>query len=225
MQACGRLGGGVREQNVERATGAGIELDRGAMAPVTGDPGDPAINDRYVAAGQIGADIRCNVVTIGEDRQPVGPILIQLDLNVRLRAEPDEAPMLAGDLKAVAIGTGDDGCAPAFSKARNCRHLVDNAIAQDQASRAKAFAIASEDGEIVDGTGDAVSAGIDQLDRGITRQLLPRIGQDVRWWLVIVAKHAMRVAGEAVAWQAGIKNGDLAAGAAELQRAGETGKA
>src|SRR5947208_11115086 len=35
----------------------------------------------------------------------------------------------------------------------------------------------------------------------------------------------MRVAGEAVARQAGIENGDLAAGAAELQRGGETGKA
>src|SRR5207249_1964638 len=35
----------------------------------------------------------------------------------------------------------------------------------------------------------------------------------------------MRVAGEAVARQAGIENGDLAAGTAELQGAGETGKA
>src|ERR1044071_10267727 len=35
----------------------------------------------------------------------------------------------------------------------------------------------------------------------------------------------MRVAGEAVARQAGIENGDLAAGAAELRRCGETGKA
>src|SRR5688500_14408112 len=35
----------------------------------------------------------------------------------------------------------------------------------------------------------------------------------------------MRVAGEAVAREAGIENGDLAAGAAELQGAGEAGKA
>src|SRR3954454_444272 len=35
----------------------------------------------------------------------------------------------------------------------------------------------------------------------------------------------MRVAGEAVARQAGIENGDLAAGTAELQGTGETGKA
>src|SRR2546421_8789520 len=35
----------------------------------------------------------------------------------------------------------------------------------------------------------------------------------------------MRVAGEAIARQAGIENGDLAAGTAELQGAGETGKA
>src|SRR5204863_2758854 len=35
----------------------------------------------------------------------------------------------------------------------------------------------------------------------------------------------MRVAGNAVARQAGIENGDLAAGTAELQGAGETGKA
>src|SRR5256885_1098353 len=133
--------------------------------------------------------------------------------------------MLAGDFKAVAIGAGHDGRAPAFGKARNIRHLVGNAIAQDQAARPKAFAIASKDGEIVDGAGDAVGPGIDQPDRGITRQLLPRLGQDVQRWLVIVAEQAMRVAGEAVARQAGIENGDLAAGAAELQRGGETGKA
>ena len=35
----------------------------------------------------------------------------------------------------------------------------------------------------------------------------------------------MRVAGEAVARQAGIENGDLAAGTAKLQCAGETRKA
>src|SRR5438874_599363 len=60
---------------------------------------------------------------------------------------------------------------------------------------------------------------------GMVRQLLPRLGQDVQRWLVIVAEQTMRIAGEAVASQAGIENGDLAAGAAELQRAGETGKA
>src|SRR5690349_19514716 len=133
--------------------------------------------------------------------------------------------MLAGDFKAVAIGAGHDGRAPAFGKAQNIRHLVDNAIAQDQAARAKAFAIASEDGEIVDGAGDAVGPRIDQPDRGITRQLLPRLNQDVQRWLVIVAEQTMRVAGEAIARQAGIENGDLAAGTAELQSAGETGKA
>jgi hypothetical protein len=35
----------------------------------------------------------------------------------------------------------------------------------------------------------------------------------------------MRVAGEAIARQAGIENGDLAAGTAELKGGGETGKA
>src|SRR5688572_3203483 len=133
--------------------------------------------------------------------------------------------MLAGDFKAVAIGAGHDGPAPAFGIARNIRHLVDHAIAQDQAARPKAFAIASEDGEIVDGAGDAVGPGIDQLDRGIAFKLLPRLGQYVQRWLVIVAEQAMRVAGEAIARQAGIENGDLAAGTAELQGGGETGKA
>src|ERR1041384_4927973 len=195
------------------------------MGPVLGDPGDPAIDDGYVAYLQIGPDIGRNIVTIGEERQRVGPIAEQPDLIMRLRAGPDEAPMLAGDFKAVAIGAGHDGRAPAFGKARNIRHLVGDAIAQDQAARPKAFAIASEDGEIVDGAGDAVGPGIDQPDRGIAPQLLPRLGQDVQRWLVIVAEQAMRVAGEAIARQAGIENGDLAAGAAELQRGGETGKA
>src|SRR5213082_1272475 len=225
MQACGRLVARMREQDVDRDIGAGIEIDGGAMAPVMGDLGDPATDDRYVAAREIGPDIGWNVVTIGEEGQPVGPIVEQPDLIVRLRAGPDEAPMLAGDFKAVAVGTGHDGRAPAFGKARNIRHLVDDAIAQGQAARPKAFAIGSEDGEIVDGAGDAVGPGIDQPDRGIARQLLPRLGQDVQRWLVIVAEQTMRVAGKAVARQAGIENGDLAAGTAELQGAGETGKA
>src|SRR3982750_550785 len=225
MQACGRLVARMREQDVDRDIGAGIEIDGGDMAPAMGDLDDPAIDDRYVAARQIGPDIGRNVVTIGEDRQPVGPIVEQPDLIVRLPAGPDETPMLAGDFKAVAIGAGHDGGAPAFGKARNIRHLIGDAIAQDQAARPKAFAIASEDGEIVDGAGDAVGPGIDQPDRGIARQLLPRLGQDIQRWLVIVAEQAMRVAGVAVARQAGIKNGDLAAGTAELQGAGETGKA
>src|SRR6266853_242129 len=96
-----------------------------------------------------------------------------------------------------------------------------DAIAQDQAARPKTFTIASEDGEIVDGAGDAVGPSINQPDRGIARQLLPRLGQDVQRWLVIVAEQAMRVAGEAIARQARIENGDLAAGTAELQGAGE----
>src|SRR5205814_9542987 len=128
----------------------------------------------------------------GEDRHPVGPIGEQPDRTVRLPAGPDETPMLAGDFKAVAIGAGHDGGAPAFGKARNIRHLVGDAIAQDQATRPKAFAIAGKDSEIVDGAGDAVGPGIDHPDRGIARQLLPRLGQDVQRWLVIVAEQTMQ---------------------------------
>src|SRR6059036_291726 len=225
MQACGRLVARMGEQDVDRDIAAGIEIDGGDMALVMGDLDDPAIDDRYVAARQIGLYIGRNVVTIGEDSQLVGPIVEQPDRLVRLRAGPDETPMLAGDFKAVAIGAGHDGRAPAFGKARNIRHLVGDAIAQDQTTRPKAFAIGSEDVEIVDGAGDTFGPGTDQLDRGITRQLLPRLGQDVQRRLVIVAEQAMRVASEAVARQAGIENGDLAAGTAELQGAGETGKA
>src|SRR5438128_10319193 len=221
MQICGWLAARMGEQDVDRDIGAGIELDGGAMAPAMGDLGDPAVDDRYVATRQIGPDIGRNVVTIGEERQPVGPIVEQPDMIVRLRAGPDEAPMLAGDFKAVAIGAGHDGGAPAFGKARNIRHLVDDAIAQDQAARRKAFAIAGEDGEIVDGAEDAIGPGTNQPDRGIARQLLPRLGQAVPRWLVIVAEQTMRVAGEAVARQAGIENGDLAAGTAALPGSGE----
>src|SRR6185312_7291341 len=225
MQACGRLVARMREQDVDRDIGAGIELDSGLMAPVMGDLDDPAIHDRYVAARHIGPDIGRKVVTICEERQPVGPIVEQPDRLVRLWTGPDEAPMLAGDFEAVAIGAGHDGRAPAFGEAWNIRHLVGDAIAQDQAARPKAFAVGSQDGEIVDRAGDAVGLCIDQLDRGIARQLLPRLGQDAQRWLVIVAEQTMRVAGEAVPRLAGIENGDLAAGAAELQGGGETGKA
>src|SRR5688500_18553203 len=223
MQVCGRLVARMREQDVNRDIAAGLEIDGGDMALVMGDLDDPAIDDRYVAARQIGPDIGRNVVTIGEDSQLVGPVEEQPDGLVRLRAGPDEAPMTAGDFKAVAIGAGHDGRAPAFGKARNIRHLVGDAIAQDQAARPKAFAIASEDGEIVDGAGDAVGPGTDQPDRGIARQLLPRLGEDVQRWLVFVAEQAMRVAGVPIARQAGIEYGDLAAGTAEVQGGGEAG--
>src|SRR5437660_6525912 len=82
---------GCSEQDVDRDIGAGIELDSGVMAPVRGDPGDPAIDNRYVAARQIGPDIGRNVVTIGKERQRVGPIVVQPDIIVRLPAGPDEA--------------------------------------------------------------------------------------------------------------------------------------
>src|SRR6185369_8864641 len=103
MQACGRLVARMREQDVDRNLGAGIEFDDGLMAPVMGDFGDPAIDDSYLAARQIGPDIGWNFVTIGQERQRVGPIVEQPDMIVRLRAGPDEAPMLAGNFKAVAI--------------------------------------------------------------------------------------------------------------------------
>src|SRR2546430_1684657 len=207
MQTCGRLVARMREQDVDRDIGAGIELDGGAMAPVMGDLGDPALDDRYVATREIGPDIGRNVVTIGEERQPVGPIVEQPDLIVRLRAGPDEAPMLAGDFKAVAIGAGHDRRAPAFGKARNIRHLVGDAIAPDQTTRPKACAIGSEDGEIVDGAGDAVGPGTDQPDRGIARQLLPRLRQDVQRRLVTMAEPAMRLANETASRQDGIAYG------------------
>src|SRR5207249_1273924 len=54
-----------------------------AMAPAMGNLDDPAIDDRYVAARQIGPDSGRNVVTSGEDRQLVGPIVEQPDIVVR----------------------------------------------------------------------------------------------------------------------------------------------
>ena len=56
MQACGRLVARIGEQDFDRDIAAGIEIDGGDMAPVMGDLDDPAINDRYAAARQIGLD-------------------------------------------------------------------------------------------------------------------------------------------------------------------------
>src|SRR5437763_14552502 len=100
MQACGRLVARMREQDVDRDIGAGIELDGGAMAPVMGDLGGPGLADRYVATRQIGPDIGRDVVTMGEERQPGGPFVEEPALIVRLRAGSDEDPMVAGDVKA-----------------------------------------------------------------------------------------------------------------------------
>src|SRR5205823_4170260 len=66
MQACGRLVARKGEQDVDRDIAAGIEIDGGDMAPVMGDLDDPAIDDRYVAARQIGTDIGRNVVTMAK---------------------------------------------------------------------------------------------------------------------------------------------------------------
>lgn len=225
MQACGRPVARMGEQDVDRDIAAGIEIDGGAVPLLMGDLDDPAIDDRDVSVRQIGLDIGRNVMPIGKDSQLVSPVAEQPGRLVRLRAGPDEAPMLAGDFKTVAIGARYDGLAPAFSKARNIRHLVRDAIAQDQAARTKAFAFTRENVEIIDGAGDAIGPGVDEPDRGITRQLLSRLGQDIQRRLVIVAEQAVRVAGEAIAWQAGIENGDVAAGSAKLQGGGKAGKA
>src|SRR5438552_15111012 len=115
MQACGRLVARMGEDDVDRDIAAGIEIDGGDMALVMGDLDDPAIDDRYVAARQIGPDIGRNVVTIGEERQPVGPIVEQPDRIVRPWAGPDVTPMLAGDFKAVAIGAWHVGRSTVFS--------------------------------------------------------------------------------------------------------------
>ena len=70
---------------------------------------DPVTKGLWDIVRQIGPYIGRKVVTVCEDRQPVSPIVEQPDRLVRLRAGPDEAPMLAGDFKAVAIGAGHDG--------------------------------------------------------------------------------------------------------------------
>ena len=57
--------------DVDRDIVAGLDIGGGDMAPVMGDLGDPAIDDRCVTARQIGPGIGRNVVTIGEDRQPL----------------------------------------------------------------------------------------------------------------------------------------------------------
>lgn len=191
MKACGRPSTWMREEDIDCDIGAGIEPDGSTMAPVTCDFGDPAINERYLTGRKIGSYFGGDVVTIAEDGQSVGPVMEEPDLVVRLRARPDEAPMLVGDFKAVAIGTWDDGRVPAFGKARNIRHLVSDAIAQDQAARPQAFVIVSDDGEIVDGAGYALGSRIDQSDRWIARQLLPCLDQDVQRRFVIVAEHTM----------------------------------
>lgn len=53
---------------------------------------------------------------------------------------------------------------------------------------------------VEDRAGDAVGPGLDQPDRGIARQLLPRFGQDVQRRLVIVAEQrpAKRLRGRPV---------------------------
>ena len=225
MQAGGRLVARVSEQHVDRDVAVGIEMNGGDAALLMGDLDDPAFDDRDAAASKIGPDLGRHVVPVGEDGQLVGPVLEEPRRLVGLRAGPEQAPMLAGNLETIAVGTGHDRRAPAVREARNARHLIGHAITQDHAACPTAFAIPGEDREIVDGAGDAVRPRIDHLDRRVTRQLPPRLGQDVQRRLVIVAEQAMRMAGEAITRQTGVQDSDLAAGAAELQGGGEAGKA
>lgn len=88
---------------------------------------------------------------------------------------PDQRrPLLVRSLEAVAVGAGDHRCAPVLGKAWNIRHRVDNAIAQDQAAGAEGFTVAGDDGEIVEGAGDAVGAVIENPDRHVARELMSR---------------------------------------------------
>lgn len=58
MKACGRLIVRMREQeDVDCDIEADIELDSGIAVPVTSDPGDPSIKDRYLSPRQIGPDV------------------------------------------------------------------------------------------------------------------------------------------------------------------------
>ncbi|MNY07747.1 hypothetical protein D3C86_1405640 [compost metagenome] len=164
MQACRGLVARMGEQDVDCDRRACIELDGDVMAFVMAEFGDLAINDLDAAACEIGPDVGRDVVTMREDRQRVSPVVVQPDIGVRLRAGPDEAPMPPCDFEAVAIRAGNDGRAPALGKSRDAKHLVSHAIAQDQAARSKAFAIASQDREIVYGAGNAVGPCIDEPD-------------------------------------------------------------
>lgn len=114
---------------------------------------------------------------------------------------------------------------PVFGIARHRWQLVDDAIAQDQATRLQAFAIVGDHAELVDNARHPLGPCIDQPDRWVARKLLPRLGQDVQRWLVIVAEHAVRMPGKAVTRPTGVQDSHLAAGTAELQGGGKTCKA
>jgi len=164
MQACRRLVARMGEQDVDCDRRACIELHADVVAVVMVELGDQTINDLDAAAREIGPGVQRNVVTMREDRQRVGPVVVQPDVVVRRRAGPDETPMPPCDFEAVAIGAGNDRRAPALGKPRDAKHLVRHAIAQDQAARSKAFAIVSQDREIVQGAGNAISPCIDKPD-------------------------------------------------------------
>ena len=146
------------EEHVDFHFCARVEVDGGKVAAGMGDFADPAIDDRHVAAGEIGAGIGRDVVAISEERQAIGPVVEQGHGMGRMRARPDQAPMLPRDLEAVAIGAGHDGLAPAFGKTLDIGHLVGHAIAEQQAARLEALAIVGEDGKIVGHT-EAIEIG------------------------------------------------------------------
>src|ERR1051326_5802359 len=63
MQACGRLGAGMREQDVDRDIGTGIGLDRGVMGPVVGGVGGWAAGWAWVLGPGCGAVWVCRPAT------------------------------------------------------------------------------------------------------------------------------------------------------------------
>lgn len=82
MQACRRLVTWMREQNVDCNRGGDIEPDGGVMASIMVNFGDPPIDDGNAAVRQIRPDIGWDVMTIGKDRQRVGPVVVQPDVVV-----------------------------------------------------------------------------------------------------------------------------------------------
>src|SRR5690554_4960434 len=140
-------------------------------------------------------------------------------------ARIDQAPMLVGHFKTIAIGAGYDRFAPAFGEAGQARKLVGDAVTEQQAARLQRVTSISVDGKIVERAAGRGGTRSDQPDRGVTSQLLTGKVQNVSRRPVIMAEQAVRMAGKAVARQAGVEHSDLAPRAAQLQGGGKAGKA
>ncbi|MNV31772.1 hypothetical protein D3C71_1230920 [compost metagenome] len=135
--------------------------------------------------------------------------------------QPDRA---AADFIAVAVRAVHHAVAPALGQAGQFGQFVADAGCQQQLARGPGVAVFGTHHEAIHGRlggGDRVT---DPAHGGIVQQLRLGVAQQLGAGDAVLAQHAVRMRGEAVARQAAVDHQHLTAGPGQDQRGGQAGK-